>query len=36
MNKNEINCKTAVIDSEGVIHAMGRSNEARLNVKYLL
>ena len=36
MNKDVINCKTAVIDSEGVIHVMGRSNESKYHIKYLL
>ena len=36
MNKDVINCKTAVIDSEGVIYVMGRSNESKYHIKYLL
>ena len=36
MNKDVINCKIAVIDSEGVIHVMGRSNESKYHIKYLL
>lgn len=35
-NDNLINCKIAVIDGDGIICAMGRVNEARVHIKYLL
>ena len=36
IEKEVIDCKTAIIDSDGIVHVMGRVNEARYHIKYLL
>lgn len=36
MNNDLVNCKVAVIDKDGCVHMMGKSNEAESHVEYFI